>query len=72
MPSSDELPPKGAPSLLLGRLISGLTVIGVAIAAAIASVYAQDKGVGIAAWVAVSVVGASTMIATARSNQVND
>lgn len=39
-----------------------ITVIGVAVAAAYASTKSSDKGVGIAAWVAVSVVGASAVI----------
>lgn len=45
---------------------SGGTVVGVAVAAAFTS-YAADKQVGIAAWVAVAVVGASTMISTAKN-----
>lgn len=44
----------------------GTTVVGVAIAAAVTS-YTAEKAVGIAAWVAVAVVGASTMISTARN-----
>lgn len=47
-------------------LISGMTVVGVAAAAAYASVHADEKAVGITAWVAVAVVGASTMIATMK------
>lgn len=45
---------------------SGGVVVGVAIAAAFTSQNAE-KPVGIAAWVAVAVVGASTMISTARN-----
>lgn len=46
----------------------GGAVVGVAIAAAITS-YTADKAVGVAAWVAVAVVGASTMISTARNTK---
>lgn len=48
-------------------LISGLTVIGTATAAAFASILADDRDIGITAWVAVAVVGASTMIASAKN-----
>jgi hypothetical protein len=47
-------------------LCSGLTVFGVACAAAYTSRQVTDKDVGITAWVAVAVVGAATMIATAK------
>ena len=57
-------------SAVLSRLISGITVIGVAAAAAVTSVNSDNKGVGIAAWVAVAVVGASTMIAASKSPQI--
>lgn len=46
---------------------SGLTVFGVACAAAYTSRSSDDRAVGITAWVAVAVVGASSMIATAKN-----
>lgn len=46
----------------------GGTVVGVAVAAAFTS-YTAEKQVGIAAWVAVAVVGASTMISTAKNSK---
>ena len=49
-------------------LSSGLTIIGVACAAAYTSAKVADKGVGIAAWVAVAVVGSAAAISTARNN----
>lgn len=48
-------------------LISGLTVTGVAVAAAYASTNSQEKAIGITAWIAVAVVGASTMISTMKN-----
>ncbi|MCA9082814.1 MAG: hypothetical protein KDA81_02105 [Planctomycetaceae bacterium] len=45
---------------------SGLTVVGVSCAAAYASVKSEHAGVGITAWVAVAVIGASAMISAAR------
>ena len=48
-------------------LISGLTVIGVAVAAAYASTNSQEKAIGITAWIAVAIVGASTMISTMKN-----
>lgn len=48
-------------------LMSGLTVVGVAAAAAYTSVQTNDKAIGITAWVAVAVVGAATMISTERN-----
>ncbi|MCA9039380.1 MAG: hypothetical protein KDA65_03430 [Planctomycetaceae bacterium] len=47
-------------------LISGCTVIGVSLAAAFTSIFSEDRGIGITAWVAVAVVGSATMIATAK------
>lgn len=44
----------------------GGTVVGVAVAAAFTS-HTAEKSVGIAAWVAVAVIGASTMISTAKN-----
>jgi hypothetical protein len=48
--------------------LAALTTIGVSAAAAYASTRAPDKGVGIAAWVAVAVVGAASTIAAARNS----
>ncbi len=50
-------------------LCSGLCVVGVAWAAAYTSTHVADKEVGITAWIAVAIIGASTMIATARNSQ---
>lgn len=52
-------------------LISGVTVVGVATAAACTSIFSENRDIGITAWIAVAVVGASTMIATARHSHPN-
>ena len=44
-------------------------IVGLACAAAYTSVVSTNKGNGIAAWVAVAVVGASSVIAGNRANQ---
>ncbi|QDU82409.1 hypothetical protein Pla110_41640 [Polystyrenella longa] len=53
-------------------LISGVTVIGVATAAAFTAIFAEDRDIGITAWVAVAVVGAASMIATAKNSSANN
>ena len=63
--SSNSKDPQYWPALLS----SGLTVFGVACAAAYSTRVNQNKDVGIAAWVAVAVIGSSAMIATAKHLQ---
>ncbi len=65
-PSENHQEDRGKPARWRPFVSSGGTVVGVAIAAAVTS-YTAEKAVGIAAWVAVAVVGASTMISTAKN-----
>ncbi|WP_077025867.1 hypothetical protein [Fuerstiella marisgermanici] len=66
-PAEAQLPTRrsGWPSILS----SSVTVLGVAAAAAYTSAKTEDKGVGIAAWVAVAVVGAASSISAARNRR---
>ncbi|MAT15037.1 MAG: hypothetical protein CMJ46_07180 [Planctomyces sp.] len=62
---------KKNPHQVKALLISGATVVGVAAAAAVTSIFSEDRDIGITAWIAVAVIGTATMIATAKNSGPN-
>ncbi|MCG6157224.1 hypothetical protein [Rubinisphaera margarita] len=67
MSDTENEPVKESPGVL--KLICGSAVtLGVAITAAVTSLSTEEIAVGITAWVAATVIGASAMIAAFRQS----